>query len=159
MIVRDVMTKQATFCGPDTNLAEACGFMKRSNCGFLPVVGEGQNVIGVITDRDICIALGTRNIRPSDLRVWDVMSSRLFTCAPEDSVHTALKTMIIEHVRRLPVIDRGGRLAGVLSVDDISLHSAEYAFSKDASYRDVEDTYRSICCHATIRANPKEAIV
>jgi CBS domain-containing protein len=159
MNVRDIMTKQASFCGTDTTLAEASGLMKQSNRGFLPVIGEGGNVIGVITDRDICIALGTRNLRPSDLRVWDVMSPRLFTCAPEDTVHSALKTMLIEHIRRLPVIDREGALAGVLSVDDIALHSAEYAFSKDAVYRDVEDTYKSVCCHATIRANPREAIV
>ncbi|HYL76103.1 MAG TPA: CBS domain-containing protein [Bryobacteraceae bacterium] len=159
MKVRDVMTKHASFCGPDTDLAAAADLMKQAGCGFLPVVGEGGNVIGVITDRDICIALGTRNRRPSEVRVWDVMSQRLFTCTPEDEVRGVLKTMRAARIRRLPVIDREGVLVGVLSMDDIALQAREYGSSKDVAYRDVEDTYKAICGHAAARAKPWHAAV
>ena len=148
MKVREVMTKQATFCYPDTSLSQAAELMWKRKCGFLPVRGEGGNIIGVITDRDISIALGTRNRRPSEVLVKDVMTGRLFTCTAEDSVGCALTTMRIEGLRRLPVIDREGALVGVLSIDDLVLNARENAFSKDVSYKDVEETYRAIHGHA-----------
>ena len=113
MKVREVMTKHAAFCGPESSLEEATFLMRRNNCGFLPVIGDGGNVIGVVTDRDMCIALGTRNRKPSDVRVWDVMPRKLFTCMEGDDVHCALKTLRGARIRRLPVIDRDGRLVGV----------------------------------------------
>jgi CBS domain-containing protein len=141
------MTKQATFCYPDTSLSGAAELMWKRKCGFLPVRGEGGNIIGVITDRDISIALGTRNRRPSEVLVKDVSSGRLFTCTADDSVACALTTMRIEGLRRLPVIDREGALVGVLSIDDLVLKAQENALSKDVSYRDVEETYKKINDH------------
>jgi CBS domain-containing protein len=144
MKVREVMTKNASFCGPESTLEEASFLMQKHNCGFLPVVGDGGNVIGVVTDRDLCIALGTRNRKPSDLRAWDVMPRQLFTCTEQDDVHCALKTLRAARIRRLPVIDRDGSLVGVLSIDDIVLHAREQLVRKDISYSDLEDTYRAV---------------
>jgi len=144
MKIRDIMTEKATFCGPESTLEEASFLMRRHNCGFLPVVGEGGNVIGVITDRDMCIALGTRNRKPSELRVWDVMPHKLFTCMEGDDVHCALKTMRSARIRRLPVIDRDGSLVGVLSIDDIVLKARDQILRKDISYADVENAYKAI---------------
>jgi len=147
MKVRDLMTAEPSSCGLDTNLSTAAELMWRIGCGFLPVVGEGGNVIGVITDRDISIALGTRNRRATELLIQDVMPPRLFTCTAEDNIGCALKTMRIEGIRRLPVVDQEGALVGVLSIDDIVLKAREHALRKDVSYEDVEDTYRAICSH------------
>ena len=61
MRVRDLMTKTVVFCRHETNLAAATALMWDNDCGTLPVVSESGKVIGIITDRDICIALGTRN--------------------------------------------------------------------------------------------------
>jgi CBS domain-containing protein len=144
MKVREVMTREAIFCGPDSTLEEAAFLLRKHNCGFLPVVGDGGNVIGVITDRDICIALGTRNRRPSELRVWDVMPHKLFTCMEGDDVHCALKTLRDARIRRLPVIDRDGSLTGVLSIDDIVLKARDQLLRKGISYEDVENTYKAI---------------
>jgi len=148
MIVRDAMTKQAAYCHPDTTLSEAAELMWKRRCGFLPVVGEGGNVIAVVTDRDISIALGTRNRRPSEMLVHDVMSGKLFTCTAEDSIACVLTTMRITGLRRLPVIDREGALVGVLSIDDLALKAREHALKKDVSYKDVDDTYKAIQGHA-----------
>jgi CBS domain-containing protein len=144
MKVREVMTREAIFCGPESTLEEAAFLLRKHNCGFLPVVGDGGNVIGVITDRDICIALGTRNRRPSEVRVWDVMPRKLFTCMEGDDVHCALKTLRDARIRRLPVIDRDGSLTGVLSIDDIVLKARDQLLRKGISYEDVENTYKAI---------------
>jgi len=145
MKVRDVMTRAVVSCKSDTTVAVASGLMWKGRCGFLPVIGEGGNVIGVITDRDIGIALGTcRNRRPSEVEVEEIMGSKLFTCTAEDSVHSALTTMRIQGLRRLPVTDPEGTLVGVLSIDDLALRAKEHAFKNDISYKDVEETYKAI---------------
>ena len=144
MKVRDVMNKRTVSCTPETNLAEAALLMWKHTCGFLPVIGEGGNVIGVVTDRDISIALGTRDQRPTQVRVWDVMPKQLFTCTAGDDVHSALKTLRAGKIRRLPVIDLEGALVGVLSIDDVVLKAREHILEKDVSYKDVEDTYKAV---------------
>ncbi len=147
MKVRDVMTRQAQFCGPESTVEQASSLMRKTNCGFLPVVGDGGNVIGVITDRDICIGLGTRNRKPSDLRVWDVMPHKLFTCMEGDSIHCALTTMREARIRRLPVVDRDDALVGVLSVDDILAHLRDRFIRPDIS-SDVEGVCEAISATA-----------
>jgi CBS domain-containing protein len=153
MKVRDVMRKGAVFCCLDTDLAAAVELMCKNGCGFLPVVGEGGNVIGVITDRDICIALGTRNQKPTEVHVKDVMLPeqhtfpKLFTCTPDDDIHCVLKTMRMERIRRVPAIDREGALMGILSMDDIMLKACARAGKHDISCEDVVDAYKAICAH------------
>ena len=150
MKVRDVMTKQTAFCGLDTNLASAAEIMQKNNCGFLPVVGEGGNVVGVITDRDLCIALGTRDERPSEMLVRDVMLPKdrtfpaLYVCTPDDQLRCVLKTMRAHKIRRLPVVDREGALQGVLSIDDLVLQACEKAGREGISCQEVVETYRAI---------------
>lgn len=151
MKVREVMTRKTVFCGLETTLAEAAELMSRNQCGFLPVVGEGGNVIAVITDRDICVALGTRNRKASSMLVQEVVLPReftfpkLFACTPDDDIHCILKTMRAEKIRRLPVIDPNGVLQGVLSLDDIVLRACQYAGKHDISCGDVVATLKAIC--------------
>ena len=150
MKVQEIMKKQAVFCGLDTTLASAVEIMRENGCGFLPVVGEGGNVIGVITDRDICIALGTRNQKPGDITAREVMLlkrctfPRLFTCTADDDLHSALKTMRMAKVRRLPVIDREGELVGILSMDEIVLQACAHASKHGISCKDVIEAYQDI---------------
>jgi len=151
MKVREVMTKQTAFCGLDTTLAAAAKTMQDNNCGFLPVAGEGGNVIGVITDRDICIALGTRDQKPSEVFVRDVMLPKdrtfpkLYVCTPDDKMHCILSTMREAKIRRLPVVDREGALQGVLSIDDLVLRACEHGGKEGISCKEVVETYQAIC--------------
>ncbi len=150
MKVRDVTARQAVYCGMETNLAQAVQLMWDHGCGFLPVVGDGGNVIGVMTDRDIAIALGTRERRASEVFVRDVMPRSLFTCTSDDDIHTALKTLRGQGIRRLPVIDREGRLVGVLSVDDVVVKARAHPLKKDISYEDIEETCKGILLHSSL---------
>jgi CBS domain-containing protein len=150
MKVQEVMTENVKACFPDTNLAAAAELMWEGDCGILPVVVNGRNTVGVITDRDIAIAAATRGRAPQKLRVDEVMQGPLFACSPEDDVHTALKIMRKQKIRRLPVVTDDGILRGILSINDVVLHSEKG--NKELDYDDVVSTFKAICEHAHARA-------
>lgn len=149
MKVQDVMTEQVKSCWPDTNLAAAAAMMWENDCGVLPVVADGGKTIGVITDRDIAIAVGTRNKIASDVPVSEVMSAHLYTTAPEDDIHTALKLMRKEKVHRLPVVNSDGVLKGILSLNDVALQAVHPDGKKtpELNYEDVVSTLKAVCEH------------
>jgi CBS domain-containing protein len=146
MKVRDVMVKDVKICGPEANLAAVAEILWKQGCGTLPVVENGR-VLGMVTDRDICIALGTRNAKAAEAFVKDVALPKLFYCSPEDDIHTALNTMAAQKVRRLPVINSKGILEGILCLDDIVLFADEKA--GELTYFDVVETLKAICEHTT----------
>jgi CBS domain-containing protein len=151
MKVRELMTREAASCGLDASLATAAQLMEKIHRGFLPVTGDGGNVIGAITDRDICVALGTRDRKPSEVLVRDVVlardltSPRLYTCTADDKIHCVLKTMREAKIRRLPVINAEGELQGILSIDDLVLHACQHAGKEGISCTEVVETYQAIC--------------
>jgi CBS domain-containing protein len=119
MLVKDLMTKDVVSCRPDNNLAQLAEVMWKQRCGALPIVDGSGRVMGIITDRDISIALGTRNIRASDVLARDVSPPGYVSCRPDSDVRDALRTMATQEASRLPVVDEGGHLVGILSIDDI----------------------------------------
>lgn len=119
MLVEDLMTREVEACRPGQSLAEAAGRMWRRDCGAVPVVDEGGALVGIITDRDICMALASRRAYASEVTIGEVMSRDLVTCTPEDDAEEALEAMRRRQVRRLPVVDAHGRLAGIISVADV----------------------------------------
>lgn len=123
MKVKEVMTFTPYTCSKEANLGEATELMWRGECGFLPMTGPDGKVCGVITDRDICIALGTRNKPAGEITASEVSGANLFACSPEDEIHVALLTMREGQVRRLPVVDSEGKAVGVLSIDDVLLRA------------------------------------
>ena len=146
MKVKDVMMMTPYYVPLWANLGMATELMWKGNCGFLPVVDAGQRVSGVITDRDICIALGTRNQLSGEVRVEEIVQRKVYSCGPEDDIHVALQSMREEHVRRLPVVERDGTLAGVVSMDDILLHAEPNSFGNEPelSANEVVRAYRTI---------------
>ena len=146
MKVKDAMMGTPYYCQLDTNLGSAAELMWNGNCGFLPVMDANGEIVGVVTDRDVCIGLGTRNRLPGDVTVREVMSNRLFACSPEDDVHVALRTMQEGGVRRLPVIVQNGTLVGVISVDDLLLRAEAPGIGRqpELSTEEVARTCRAI---------------
>jgi CBS domain-containing protein len=146
MKVKEVMTGTPYFCRKEMNLGEATELMWKGNCGFLPVLGRDNRVCGVITDRDICMALGTRNKVAGAITVREVVANKLFACLPEDDIHVALLIMRDGHVRRLPVIAANGKLEGVISMDDILLRAEPSSLGKvpELSADEVVRTYKKI---------------
>jgi CBS domain-containing protein len=125
MKVRRIMTSNVAACSPDTILSAAAGLMWHYDCGVIPVIDENRKVVGVITDRDICMAAAMSNQPASQIVVSEIISGEVFACAPEDEVSEALATMQRRQVLRLPVVDRGGTLQGILSMNDIVLRAED----------------------------------
>jgi CBS domain-containing protein len=149
MKIQDIMTRPVESCRDRTDLAAAAMIMWRQDCGVVPVVDMEEKVVGVITDRDICIAVATRHRRPEELAVGDVMANRLFTIRPDDDVRAALDTMRHERIRRLPVVDANQRLVGVLSLNDI-VRAAKPVTARgtgELNANDVLETLKTICVH------------
>jgi CBS domain-containing protein len=143
MRVKHIMTVETRTCLRETNLAAAAALLLDGDCGVLPVVDQGK-LVGIVTDRDMYIALATRNARPSELTVNDVHQGPVYTCGPDDDVRKALEIMKEHGVRRLPVEGFGGTVMGIVSMNDILLASGPKKAVHDT---DVADTFRSICAH------------
>lgn len=152
MRVQDIMARSPKSCAPATNLAEAAEMMWLNDCGSLPVTGEGNKVIGMITDRDICIALGTRNGAASQWTVGEVTNGKVYVCAPGDDIGATLETMRKQQLRRLPVVNKAGVLQGILCLNEIVLHAQK---RNGLSYEDVIDTLKAISEH---RMAPQAAV-
>jgi CBS domain-containing protein len=146
MLVKNIMTPDVKFCGADASLGAVARIMAKHDCGIVPVVDGQQKVIGVVTDRDVCVAVGTRIRYPDELPVAEVMTARVHTCSPDDDVRQALAVMKTHAVRRLPVTTADGHLAGILSIDDLVVRAA--GDGAVISAQELLDALRSICTHA-----------
>jgi CBS domain-containing protein len=147
MKIRDLMTKRAETCNPKTDLAAAAMIMWREDCGIVPVVDDDLRVLGVLTDRDICIAVASRHQKPEELHAGHVMSKCVFTVGEDDEAQAGLETMRREAVRRLPVVDRGGRLAGIVSINDYVLHARNGGVKAGIDAGAIMEALKGICAH------------
>jgi CBS domain-containing protein len=147
MKVKEIMTAYVTSCGPNATLVVAAGVMRGYNCGTLPVIDVGGKVIGMITDRDICFTVSKKDHDGSRIKVSEVISGKVYECAPTDDIKDALKTMRKKKAPCLPVVDGDGALKGILSIDDILLRArkAKGKKSRKLSYKDAARTFQAIC--------------
>lgn|ERR1039457_2333017 len=150
MQVHQIMTGNVTACLAGTNLAAATELLWKSDIGVLPVTDADGKVVGIITDRDIAIALGTRNLRGSEVLVDDVMTRDVWTCGPFDELPGIMKLMCDAHVRRIPVVKDERKLCGIVSLNDIALHAG--AGKQGVSAADVLATLISVCAPSLTRA-------
>jgi CBS-domain-containing membrane protein len=147
ILVEDVMTRTPWICGPETNLAEVMELMWVHDCGALPVVAEGH-VLGMITDRDVAVALGTRNVAASRLSAAEVATAPVVYCRNDDDIHAALHLMGDARVRRLPVLDAGDELVGMIGINDLILAARPLHGRKpELDDEEVIETMRRICVH------------
>ena len=144
MRIKDVMTREPATCSPTTSLAAAAALMLDKDCGILPVVDDHGKLVGVVTDRDMYIALATRNVLASQMTVGEVARKQVFTCGPDDDVHAALAAMKEHRVRRLPVEGFGRTVVGIVSMNDILLAAGP---RKAVRTDEVVDTFQAICAH------------
>lgn len=119
MLVNEIMKKPPATCSTNDSVADAAKVMHEQRCGFVPVVDGHGAVVGVVTDRDVCLVVGDKNRAMTRTSVQDAMSQPVFSCYADENVKVSLGTMARRHVRRLPVIDKQGHLTGVLSIDDV----------------------------------------
>ncbi|EGF96313.1 CBS domain pair family protein [Brevundimonas diminuta ATCC 11568] len=123
MKIRDVMSKDVQVARPEDTLHNVAGRMAAGDFGFIPVA-DGDRLIGALTDRDIVVRAVASGAGP-EARVLDVLSRDALVVRADDDLKVALDLMSSRQIRRLPVVDKDGRLVGVVSLGDLSTRVKE----------------------------------
>jgi CBS domain-containing protein len=127
MTCKDVMTADPKYCLPGDSVTLAARIMREENVGPVPVISDRKHkrLAGMVTDRDLAIKVVASGRDPESMRVRDVMTTDVVTCKASDDYQKALDAMARHQVRRIPVIDRSGALAGIISQADVARKSSE----------------------------------
>jgi CBS domain-containing protein len=122
--VQEVMTDRPRCVSPETPLSEAAQLMESENVGALPVL-DGEELAGMVTDRDIVVRAIAMGKDPRGMPVREVSTRDVVTVRPDQDLSEALQLMASHQVRRLPVVDDGNRLIGVLAQADLALEAKD----------------------------------
>jgi CBS-domain-containing membrane protein len=142
------MSVPAVSCREDDTLHVAASKMWNRDCGALPVVTPNKTIIGIITDRDICIAACSLERRLSEISVAEITTGNVFSVSPYDSIRFAERLMRKHQVRRLPVVDEADRLIGMLSLNDIAREAQRemnHRLKKEINSEEIMQTLATIC--------------
>ena len=118
MQVRECMTRDVVIASPAQTLQEAATKMAECDAGALPV-GEGDRLVGMITDRDIAIRAVAKNLDPRT-PVRDVMTREVLYCFEDEDIEDVAVNMGVQQIRRLPVVNADKRLVGIISLGDLA---------------------------------------
>ena len=129
MQLKDVMTHNVEVAHVDTSVQEAAKLMKKLDVGSLPV-GDGSQLIGMVTDRDITIRATAEGLDPKKTKVKDVMTSDLIYCFEDQAPVEAAVVMQEQQIRRLPIVNHAMKLVGIVSLGDLAV---------DSDRKDVDD--------------------
>ncbi|UJR82104.1 CBS domain-containing protein [Sandaracinus amylolyticus] len=138
MRVEEVMSTPVRAIAPDDTLHDATREMWRHGCGALAVIDGRDRVVGMLTDRDVCLAAFIQEDRLDALRVESAMTPVVYCCRVGESLRHAEEAMRDHHVRRLPVLDAADRLVGMLSIDDLAVAAALRQWGGDDALASVE---------------------
>ncbi len=134
ILVRHAMTESPQTISPDMNVQDAAGMMKSEDIGVLPVV-QGEELIGLVTDRDLVLRVLAERKDPMDVKVGDIATKSPVTVTPDMRLSEARELMEEHKVRRLPVM-KAEQLVGILSLGDVAW--------ADASTRQVGETLQAV---------------
>jgi len=147
MVIADLMSRNVATCRADDRLDTPARLMWDLDVGCVVVVDEQLHVVGIITDRDVCMATYTQGKAPQHIAVHEAMAREVYSCLPDDNVTEVEDIMRKHRVRRLPVVDLNGQLAGLISLNDLARESArqQTRVQKDLTPIDVSATLAAIC--------------
>ena len=147
MLVEQLMSRPAVTCSTSDSLARAAQLLWDHDFGALPVVDADGRLVGIITDRDICMAAYLRGQPLADIVVEMAMARQVHACAPGDPIGVAEKIMSQYQVRRVPVADGRARVVGVLSLSDLAREAEQDGGRRrpDVTDAEVSRTLSAIC--------------
>ncbi|AWI52644.1 CBS domain-containing protein [Aquabacterium olei] len=122
--IADVMTRGVEVIAPDATLQMAAKMMDDLNVGALPVC-DNRRLVGMITDRDITVRATASDLRPSEVRVSDIMTEHPRWCLESQTLEEVAQQMSDVQVRRIPVLDKDNALIGIVSLGDIAVREPE----------------------------------
>lgn len=126
--------RQIAIIAPDATVAEAARLLRRMSIGALVVSAEGKRLDGILSERDIVHALADRGAAALELRVADLMTRRVVTCGPGDTIAELMAEMTRSRIRHLPVVEQG-RLVGLVSIGDVVKNRLEEMEDETTSLR------------------------
>src|SRR5271154_4408222 len=132
MKVADSMTREVRACTVHDSLNAAARVMWEHDCGCVPIVDSQGRLVGIVTDRDICMAAYTQGGPLEAVPLHRDMAARVITCARPDELDTAHRLMRKHEIHRLPVVDSRGRLTGILSLSDVVNQASQAGASSEA---------------------------
>ena len=118
----DVMTENPTSALPGDIVMKIAQLMKKEDIGPVPIVDneQSQKLVGIVTDRDLALKVVAEGRDPNATKVEEVMTRKLITCRAEDHIDVAMRAMAQYQLRRIPVVDDGMRLVGIISQADVA---------------------------------------
>ena len=121
MRIKHIMTKDPRCCLPSDPATKAAGIMREEHTGAVPVIDSDmtRRVIGMVTDRDLCMNVIAEGRDPQNTTVGDCMTDRVVTCSPNDAVEKVTELMRENQIRRVPVVIEGAELQGIVSLADV----------------------------------------
>ena len=121
MKIKHVMTKDPTCCVPSDTAERAAKIMRDADAGVVPIIENEQSrkVIGIVTDRDLCMNIIAEGRDPRTTQVHESMTTTVVSCSPQDSVDKATELMRENQIRRIPVVDEQHQLLGIVAIADI----------------------------------------
>lgn len=144
MKVKELMSEPAVVCGSTDTLNTAAQLMWQHDCGAVPVVNESGSLVGMITDRDICMSAYTQGLPLQAIPVSSAMATQVASCQPDDSLEAAERLMSDRKIRRVPIVDSASRPLGVVSLNDLARRAASIR-GKDGFDHEVTRTLAAIC--------------
>lgn len=117
---REVMTSNPSFCRDIDTVDEAVRLMQKENCGAVPVVNDREELVGIVTDRDICLRVVLEHLDPGQCELLQVMTTGVVACRADDAMEDVLSTMKRMQVRRIPVVDDYDRCIGIITESDLA---------------------------------------
>jgi len=141
MMAKDVMSRDVAACAQSDDGAAAARIMWDRDCGSVPVIGGDRRVVGIVTDRDLCMAAYLRGVGLREIPLESVMTWNPRTCAVDDPIASVEAAMAEAQVRRIPVTDVDGYLQGIISINDLARARARSRGRHD----DVTTTLAAIC--------------
>jgi CBS domain-containing protein len=131
MKLRDIMKSDVEVIPPECNLADAARKMKSLDVGALPIC-DGERLLGMITDRDITVKGTAEGLNPDQIEVRDIMSSPVIYLFEDENVESAVRLMEVKQIRRLIVLNRDKKLAGIVSLGDLAVKTGNEELAGEA---------------------------
>jgi len=142
MKVKDVMKTDVGFCTTEDSLMKCADIMRLRDCGVVPVVDEDEKVVGMLTDRDLCLAIVARNRKASDVLCKELINRRAVVCSGDDKLENALRKMRKYQIKRLAAVGKDGKLTGILSITDIMFSVRKNKDLKKEIYRALKMIFK-----------------
>lgn len=125
MRVDELMSKPALTCRSQEALNIAAHKMWEADCGAIAVVNDEGKLVGMITDRDICMAGLLQNQPPADIPVHVAMARQVYAVQPQQAIEDVERLMATHQVRRIPVVGGDGKPVGMISINDLAREAAK----------------------------------